>query len=388
MAVTGILEKVSAPNPYQANFLHDKQFAELIYGRTPPAGINVIATQESYYVDHGLGHINRIVTKLNSLNSFLDSPLNTAECFILLMATYFHDISMFIGRQANEDPEQIRHTHNTLSAEIIQRFKIDHQITVSQDELDIIKIVIIAHRQIDLSTLPLNQRIEDSGIRTRLLGAFLRIADACDCDRSRAPKAVFDLFYDNIPDSSKPFWALHPSVTDVDINHKWASIVISVNFNSANVEERIGKYRIANFVKKKIESELKSAKETFERHGVFIVRVEIKDFINNTLVDLQSSPSQDNIATISICANSERIQTLSQTIGRFVSTANNAVPLVVEFMPMEGPLFADTGVKMDSDRLGNMKTELEVQLGADFWGLWALKGKDVTRITTTLRVNA
>jgi hypothetical protein len=388
MAVNGILQTVSAPNPYQADFLQAQQFAEQIYGRIPPAGINIIATQESYYVDHGLGHISRIITKLNSLNSFLDVPLNNAECFILLMATYFHDISMFIGRRANENPEQIRCTHNVLSAEIIQRLKDNHQITVSQDELEIIKNVIIAHRQIDLTTLPLNQRIEDSCIRTRLLGAFLRIADACDCDRSRAPKAVFDLFYDNIPDSSKHYWELHPSVTDVDINRSRSSIVISINFNSTNVEERIGRYRIANFVKKKIESELKSADETFERHGVFIVRVAIKDFTNDILVDLQSSPAQDNMAIISICSNSEKTQILSETIGRFVSTANNAIPLVVEFSPVEGPLFVDTGVKIDSDRLGDISSELEGQLGADVLSLGALKGKSFRKITTTQGGNA
>lgn len=377
MPFTSLIESLGAPNPYETKFGVAKGFAEQIFARTPPAGVQVIATDESYYVDHGIGHVSRIVSKLNSLCSFLTTPLNDAESFILAVAAYYHDISMFIGRRANEDPNQIREQHHLISAEVLQNLNESQHLNINQDELDLIKRVINAHRVIPLTDLPLTHNIESYTIRTRLLGAFMRIADACDCDRSRAPKAVFDLYYDYIPDKSKEYWVLHLAVTGVAVEGSRSSIVVSINF-SGDIVDKIEKYRIGNKLKKKLENELKTVEDVFNYYSIPIVRVEIKDFGAGSLVDLASLPFQEDVVTITLNSESDKIEPLAEVVRQFISATPDALPLVVEFRPTEGPLFADTGVKIDSTRLNDMRLLLQQRLAND---LWSLKGEVIEKIT-------
>jgi hypothetical protein len=362
-----IVERVSASKSYGTQFRVARDFANLIFHRTPPATVQIIATEQGYYVDHGIEHVTRIVDKLNALEGLLNSRLNVVESFILAVAAYYHDISMFIGRNNEDTPDRVRDQHHTRSAEIIQMLNDRHTLNIGTHELGIIKRVIEAHRQIDIATLPANQRIAGSSVRTQLLGAFIRIADACDCDSSRAPKVIFDLFYDQIPENSIEYWRAHFPVTDATFERLRAAIVLSIDF-SGDIQERVEKYRSSNLLKRKLESELDGVEAIFQSYNIPIARVEIRDFNTSNIIDLQSPPAYENVATVFLSSRSERIGVLAQVATPLISNAGDATPLIVEFRPPEGPLFADTAVKIGKNQLDEFQSQLKTSLGDDFRG--------------------
>ena len=372
-----LFDKLTGYSPYEGQFKVAVDLAQNIFRNEPPAAVQVVSTEKSYFVDHGMDHVQRVIGKLDALEGFLSNPMNAKETFILLVAAYYHDIGMFIGRRENEDPEQTRREHHMRSAEAIQTLNDSHLLSINDEELEIIKKVIKAHRVTLLTEFPTSQRIEGSDIRTRLLGALLRIADSCDCDRSRAPKSIFDLFYGNIPEGSREYWKMHFPVTDVTFEDIRASIVVSINFDG-DARQRIEKYRIANLLKKELEGELASVEAVFQYYTISLVRVEIKDFDSATLIDLHSLPSHEDVATITLCSGSQKIGDLIDVVTPFLSDTSSAIPLVIEFRPLEGPLFVDTGVKINGDELDEIRTQLQGQLGSDLWGL---KGQVIEKMT-------
>jgi hypothetical protein len=367
MAANELLERLNAQNNYHTQFAQAKQLAEQIFHQTPPATIQIMSTDQRYFVDHGIDHVNRIISKLNALNLLLVQPLNLAESFVLVVAAYYHDISMFIGRRAGETPEHVRDNHNTISADLIQSFVDRGLIIINQEELDLIKDVIRAHRQVDLAEITECARIDDQSIRTRLLGAFLRIADACDCNRARTPKVVFDLYFNQIPEGSRGFWQLNPLVTDVTIERNRASVILSANFNGS-VKDKIEKCRIANYLVKEINSELATVEDTFNRNNVSLFRAEVRDFHSGKIIDLTDMPFAEKTATIALISNSNAVEKLAQIIGKYVANNAQSLPLVVEFRPSEGPLFANPEIKVDINRIDDLKTEVQTDLGGDLWG--------------------
>ena len=170
--------------------------------------------------------------------------------------------------------------------------------------------------------------------------------------------------------------AVTSPVTDVTIEESRASIILSVNF-SGSIKDKIEKYRIANFLKKELESELRTVEDTFTRNSIFIVRAEIRDFHTEKLIDLSLVPLQEETATITLCSYSQKIGELVGVIDQFVLNNDQALPLVIEFRPNEGPLFANTEVKIDSTRLNDMRAQLEEHLATDLWGL---KGEIIEKI--------
>lgn len=255
-----LLLRLTRYSHYEEQFTRAKNLVEDILAHQAPEGLQVLSTDESYYTDHGVGHIQRVISKLEALDALLRIPVNEKEAFILLVAAYFHDIGMFLGRREGEDAETARREHHRRGADIIQKLNDEHYLDIDSPELSIIKKVIEAHRVIDLKELPESQMIEGIKIRTRLLGALLRIADSCDCDRSRAPKAIFDLFYESIPENSKEYWRIHFPITDVTFEDRRASIAISINF-AGEPNEKIEKYRIANLLKKSLRKSCEALKQ-------------------------------------------------------------------------------------------------------------------------------
>ena len=329
-----------------------------------PQGLQVISTDQSYYVDHGIDHIRRVVSKLEDLDKFLSNPINEKEAFVLLVATYFHDIGMFLGRREEEYPEQTRREHHIRSAEVIQRLNDENYLDINLPELSIIKKVIEAHRVTDLGELLESQRIEGTEIRTRLLGALLRIADSCDCDRSRAPRAIFDLFYQLIPESSRQYWEIHFPITDVSFNERRASIVISIDLNG-DLIEKIENHRGGNWLKKKLMDELESVSAVFRYYNIPLVRVEILDFDLGECIDFSLLPIYGDVITVTLRSGFERVDQLVSVVTRFVSNTFDGIPLVIEIRPPEGPLYIDTELRIDSNRLEEARSALEETLGSD-----------------------
>jgi len=376
-AVNTLVGMMTRYSSHESQFIEARELAKSIFTHQVPEGIQIISTETSYYVDHGINHVERVIVKIEALNGFLLAPLNRKEAFIILLAAYYHDMGMFIGRRQGEDPEQARNEHHTRSAEAIQMLNYRNFLHIPQEELEVIKKVIEAHRLTDLKELPESQWIEGFEIRTQLLGALLRIADSCDCDRSRASRAIFDLFYENIPDNSKEYWKMLFPVTDVRFEGRRTSIIVSINF-AGNLKERIEKYRIGNLLKRKIDEELSSVEAVFRHNRVPLVRVEIEDFDSGRLIDFSSLPMYENIATVTLCSKFGRVDDLIDIVTHFISSTSDGIPLVIEFRPPEGPLFVDTEVHICTGKIEEMKSALQERLGPDLWGL---RGEVIEKIT-------
>ena len=359
-------QQLSGTGQDQAHFIEAQELARNILTRNVPTGIQVVSTEDSYYVDHGIDHIERVIAKLNALNDLISNKMNRKEAFIILVATYYHDIGMFIGRHAGENPDQTRREHHRRSSEAIQMLNDGGFLHLPREELEVIRRVIEAHRLIDLNELPMIQRIEGFEIRSRLLGAFLRIADSCDCDRSRAPRVIFDLFYENIPENSRGYWRMHFPVTDVTFEDSRASIVVSINFGT-EPRERIENHRIAKLLKRKLENELQSVEGVFSYYTIPLVHVEIRDFSSGGLIGLSSLSTYENTITVTLCSDFDRVEDFIDIVAGFSSNTSDGIPLVVEIRPPEGPLFINTVLNIDSGRFEEMKLELGETLGPDLW---------------------
>lgn len=378
-STNAIREKLRGYSPHERQFMEAEELANSIFTHRAPAAIQVISTSSTYYVDHGINHTQRVIAKLNDLNDLLRShdQMNQKEAFTILVSAYYHDMGLFIGRISGEEPRTTREEHHIRSAEIVQKLNDRGFLHIPHEELDSIKKVIQAHRVIDLTQLPTDQRITGLNIKTRLLGALLRIADACDCDRSRAPKSIFDLFYEDIPENSREHWRNLFHVTDVTFEVNRAAIVVSFNF-SGNSVERIRKFRLGNLLKKKLEKELKSVEKVFFQYGIPLARVEIRDFGSGEFMDFSSMFTSENTVIVTLCSDFVRVDELVAIVNNFVSDTPDGVRLIVEFRPPEGPLFINTGLNIDSNRLDEMKLELEEALGPD---LWRVSGEVVEKIT-------
>ena len=140
------------------------------------------------------------------------SELNDKEVFLLLVGAYCHDLGMFLGGHQNESPQEIRLHHHERSAGLIESLVTGHYINLDTFEVTVAKIIARAHRSVDIDEVPAEHNAEQSVIRTRLLSALLRIADACDLDHTRAPEAVFNFLFNSIPESSKQHWRRHITI--------------------------------------------------------------------------------------------------------------------------------------------------------------------------------
>jgi hypothetical protein len=328
-------------------------------------GFQVVATEESYYTDHGLDHIERVNKKLDELCILLDCSINELEAFLLLVAVYCHDLGMFIGGINGETYEERRKVHHTRSAEVTQHLNDSGKFHLEQHELDIVKKIIEAHRVLDLRDLPRVQRL-GSEIRTRLLGALLRIADASDCDCSRAPRAVFDILYEQIPESSRTFWTRLFPIVDVHFDRRRSAIVVTLE-REGNSEEIIGKHRSGNMVKKELDEELQSVDTVFLDNNIPLTHVDVLDFHSTNLIEFSQLPSHEEYILISLRSGFDRVDDLIRILEGIPNS--NGIPLIIEFRPPEGPIFVDSRIRLVVTDFSELKQSLIDSLDDDFQNL-------------------
>jgi len=149
------------------------------------------------YTDHSVKHSDRIVEKLDGLTKALmesSAPLSPLEVYILLAASYLHDLGMQDERYST-DAEWIREHHHELTRNIIlQSLEQCKEEAISLDMVpipgiaNVVARVAEAHRKVDL----FQDRFDPfwhggESVRPRLLAALLRIGDELDIDYRRAP---------------------------------------------------------------------------------------------------------------------------------------------------------------------------------------------------------
>ncbi len=168
------------------------------------------------YQSHGVTHS---VALINNINRLAVSGLQIShnERFLLYLAAWLHDFGYLHPLSIYD-----RGMHVELSIEMIGRDP-TIQSLLSPTELSLLRTVIRYHdTHTDLGSI----REEGPSIRTPLIAAVFRVADAVDLGTDRCPEEVFLLIEDGLNEHSRRHWQAHQNITGVSITYPVITILV------------------------------------------------------------------------------------------------------------------------------------------------------------------
>jgi hypothetical protein len=194
--------------------------AEEVARRDPP-----LAGGKLYLNDHGTPHIQKVLGFAEQLVSpgFMTLTITDVEKATLYAAALAHDLGLY-QRAADIAPDVVRREHARLGAEWLRARASDGRLPAQFAR--VLELIVGAHsRSVQISSIENYTYIADPSqmnLRTRLLAAMLRIADALDIGQGRTPIAVYRAFEDQIPPASVGYWQAHALVTgsELDLRHR------------------------------------------------------------------------------------------------------------------------------------------------------------------------
>jgi len=217
----------------------------------------------SYYTVHSEGHSEAVIKILDKLTEGVN--LSEYENFLLKCGAWLHDIGMLM-REGEDifNPEvcnRIREEHHKRSAEYISKHL--REIGLSDEtEATIIQWICYAHSsKADINKVPEEIHAASENVRTRLLAALLRLADALDCREDRLPPEEYRRLPQIPQESQEEYWK-HEIVERVEI--KGSKIYVEKLLKYKDHKEN----NVANKVKEKIEEELNSVRDVLERYNL------------------------------------------------------------------------------------------------------------------------
>ena len=161
-----------------------------------------------FFTLHGPMHVRSVIKHLNSLHRNSKLKLNEKESFLLLAATWFHDVGMIDGP---------REDHHIRSRKHVETLKDDILFENADLELDYIGLISQGHRKVDLDSDEYNDDVcGEYKIRLGLLAGLLRLADELDLDYRRAPKSLRKMIDKNLLKVSHLHWMTHYYVKGIE----------------------------------------------------------------------------------------------------------------------------------------------------------------------------
>lgn len=336
-----------------------------IFNQTPPEPYNITATEDAFFTDHGREHTQRIIEKMELLLVNYELNLNGFESFILLSTSWLHDVGMFLGGTEGESSLTVRAVHAERSTLLIDTFLANHSIRLD-DESQIIKDIIQAHSShYPIEDLTNFTRIEGFEIKIKLLGAILRLSDACDCDKRRAPTSIYKLYFRFISPDSIEHWERVFPITDVNFDKTRSSIILHANL-SQTVFEKISQYINLFYLKQELENELSSIENILNTYAIYLREVEIKLFNSNNYINLTRFPFENDYFWVSLKSKFKNITELAEILDRYIVDDEDGLNVVIEITPPDGPVYINLDKKIMHDQAQNLNDELEARLGGDF----------------------
>lgn len=244
-----------------------------------------------HYTDHGIGHSERIKSKLEILLSNR-SDLTPLEKFILFASCYLHDVGMqCINRDVlqtiaginKEDNfpfnyaqlEKVRVKHAYLSYQIILDYinngRERQNFNLNLNDVDFFIVHAIAnickaHCDPDYKSY-CDESLVIAGVtvRIRLLAILLRLGDALDADTTRCNWNNYRTMCDSLSTFSQANFWKHRLVAGVEINNGLIRLVFSI---PARYEK--AKTGIVNMAAKPIHTHISDLKNVWRRDGLAI----------------------------------------------------------------------------------------------------------------------
>lgn len=169
------------------------------------------------YQSHGTLHSLAIIRVINRIIQSPDINLTLQETFLLFMAAWFHDIGYL-----HPVTIQNRGIHPIISVEMIQQDPVIRSL-IKGDELPILDTIIRYHdSDTDLTLI----QETSSSVRSSLLAALFRLADAVDIGGDRCPPEVFSLIKDGFDEHSRRHWQAHQNVRGIVITFPDITILV------------------------------------------------------------------------------------------------------------------------------------------------------------------
>lgn len=203
------------------------------------------------YTPHGLSHITAVESNYDWLLSIEDmKELNATEIFVLLSATYFHDVMMipkFLG-----DEEDARRNHAARASSFVT----DHcrELGLQLNESVAIGEVIKGHSVDTLDILQESMVLGTSKIEIRKLAACLSMSDICHADENRAPWIVKSHL--ELDEESDYHWSRHLQISGITRDNN--DLLMSAIAFSKDGEDAIMEYKVM------IEAQLKLCRPYFQ----------------------------------------------------------------------------------------------------------------------------
>lgn len=179
--------------------------------------------------DHGPGHIERVLEKLDQLvggNPAKQQPLRPYELFLTMLSILYHDIGIL---RARED-------HAGISSVFVEEEK--NTYLVDPRDRDIISAAVVSHsssKDIALETGRFSDEelIGNQSVRPRRIAALVRLADELDEDFRRADPAVQEKL--DLPETSVFFWQFCQRVRGIRPDLESRSINLDIRFEREDV---------------------------------------------------------------------------------------------------------------------------------------------------------
>jgi len=251
-----------------------------------------VAPELKYYTLHDDRHSERVEGELYELlpdEQF--RKLSSEERFLLLASAWLHDIGMIPDLFGEEDKRlteiEVRETHQERSERYINSTAVWPVLGLRPEETTSLGIICRYHRKTE-DLRKCNEKIPIPGgqIRTRLLAAYLRIADALRiADLSGVPEREFrtNLIMGMGPESAF-HWLKSKYAQGTSLAEERYTITIFLkrpNNSNENIEP------LGNFLCEEIQEELDSSMDTLRQGGLAFYQK-----VNYKTIDVPFSPDE------------------------------------------------------------------------------------------------
>ena len=153
----------------------------------PKVELGATLSDGGFLTDHGVDHINTVISRAGFLSNPIAGFLRPYEVYILLVAIHFHDMGNIFGRE----------NHETKCGEIM--FELGPLAGGDDYEKNLIIEIASAHGgyfdgdKDTIGPLPYETDVLGKDIRPQLLAAILRFADEIAEDKYRSPRYITEL---------------------------------------------------------------------------------------------------------------------------------------------------------------------------------------------------
>ena len=219
-----ILAKIAKENSHRGTFARKCQSKILECMESVKIFLGEIRRDAQDYTLHDLCHSINVISFMGQLLANL-SEINPAEISFFIYSALFHDIGMVKLKNETISVEDVRENHGDRSAEFIRNKIIlnSNDVPLGFGEweavyMEYLPLICASHMQefSCVEKLPRSYMLDGMEVDISLCAILLRLADAMDLNRNRAPYQLVRFLEDR--SVSPTHWQKHMSITNCQVD--------------------------------------------------------------------------------------------------------------------------------------------------------------------------